>query len=58
MAFLNHQISGESSHGKKDSPLPCIQTPQKNQLNCTEMLGRILRMVLMKEKEEQLLHGQ
>lgn len=57
MVFLNHQISEESSHGKK-IPSPCIQTPQKNQLNCREMLGRILRMVLMKEKEEQLFSGQ
>lgn len=58
MVFLNHKICGESSHGKKKNPSACIETPQKNQLNCREMPGRILRMALMKEKEEQLFNGQ
>lgn len=43
---------------EKKIPPPCIQTPQKNQANFREMLGRILWMVLMKEKEEQLFNGQ
>lgn len=43
---------------EKKIPPPCIQTPQKNPVNFREMLGSILRVALMKEKEEQLFNGQ